>query len=142
MTSVAVVTSGSTQLLHKAPKLRVININSGLGSIENTLNKQMTRYAPYGISRVGVNGVTAHMQAMENDRVAQMNAAGDAGGIIRFFSTTPGLLKTEFNDYVEAGIDPELCAEVIVQLISDDQVKYEGGSQWEFVAGEMKKIPW
>lgn len=102
----------------------------------------MTRYAPYGVSKVGVNGVTARMQAMENDRVAQMNAADDAGGIIRFFSIAPGLLKTEFNNYVVAGIGPKVGAEVIVQLISDDQAKYEGGSQWEFVAGEMKKIPW
>lgn len=142
MTSVAVVTSGFSQLLQKAPNPRVINITSGLGSIQNTLTKEMTRYAPYGISKVGVNGVTAHMQAMENDRAAKIQGGDGAGSIIRFFSVAPGLLKTAFNNYVEAGIDPKLGAEVIVQLIADDEAKYEGGSQWECVSGEMKEIPW
>ncbi|KAL7916745.1 NAD(P)-binding protein [Trichoderma velutinum] len=142
MASVAVVTSGFTQLLQKAPKPRVINVTSGLGSIENTLNTQMTRYAPYGISKVGLNGITAHMQAMEIDRAAKSGGPDSTPGYIRYFSVAPGLLKTAFNNYLEAGLDPKIGAEVIVQLIADDEGKYKGGSQLEYVDGKVKTIPW
>lgn len=139
MTSVAVVTTGFNQLLQKATKPKVINVTSGLGSIENTLNKTMTRYPPYGFSKVGLNGITAHMQAMENDRVAKTNATD---GHIQFYSVAPGLLKTSFNNFIDGGLDPKEGAEVIVQLLTDDAGKYKGASQLEFAGGEMKTIPW
>lgn len=144
MASVACVTTAFTQLLQKAPKPRVINVTSGLGSIENTLTQSMTRYAPYGISKVGVNGITAHLQVMENDRIAKAGADGTTkpDGYIRFYSIAPGLLKTAFTNYPEAGLDPKVGAEVIVQLIADDEGKYPGGSQLEYKDGEMKTIPW
>jgi NAD(P)-dependent dehydrogenase (short-subunit alcohol dehydrogenase family) len=69
--SLAVVSAGFSKILQKAHKPHIINVTSGLGSIQNTINTQMTRYPPYGMTKVGVNGVTAHLQAMECDRLAK-----------------------------------------------------------------------
>ncbi|KAK3687418.1 short chain dehydrogenase/reductase family protein [Podospora appendiculata] len=143
VTSVGIVTTGFTQLLQKSPRPRVVNITSGLGSIANTLAKPITRYPPYGISKVALNGVTAHMQSMENDRAAKAGAVQDvAEGYIRFFSVAPGLLKTAFTNYNENGLDAKEGAEAVAHLIADDEGKYRGGAQLEFVGAEMKTVPW
>ncbi|KAK2813771.1 hypothetical protein FQN50_000169 [Emmonsiellopsis sp. PD_5] len=102
LTSVAVVSTTFLPLLHRAANPRVINVTSGLGSIQNTLTKKMGRYPPYGASKVGMNGVTAHMQTAENDRIAaEEEAEGRAQeeGRIRFYSVAPGVCKTSFTDY-------------------------------------------
>ena len=70
LTSVAILTTAFLPLLHKSPDPKVINITSGLGSIANTLTKKMGRLPSYGASKVGMNGLTAHMQTAENDRIA------------------------------------------------------------------------
>ncbi len=140
MTSVIVVTSGFLQLLQKSTqKPRVINVSSGLGSIANTLGgPPISRYPPYGASKIGLNGITAHLQAMENERVAK-EGKGDP---IRFFSVVPGLLKTSFNNFLEGGLDPKQGAEAIVQLIADDKGTHSGGSQLQHKDGEMMNVPW
>ncbi|KAI1762582.1 short chain dehydrogenase/reductase family protein [Hypoxylon sp. FL1150] len=142
--SVAVVSTAFARLLQKAPKPRVVNITSGLGSIHNTLTQQITRYAPYGISKVGVNGVTAHLQAMEIDRISKagVDPKMKPDGYINYYSVAPGLLKTALTNFKDTGLDPKIGAEVIVELIADDEAKYEGGSQLELKNGEMKTIPW
>ena len=144
LTSVAVLSTAFLSLLHNAPKPKVINITSGLGSIANTLTKKMARYAPYGITKVGVNGLTAHMQVFENDRIAAEEAEGKAkeNGKIGYYSVAPGLLNTAFTHYSAMGKDPKIGAEVVVRLINDEKGVYEAGSQWEFEDGEMKRVPW
>lgn len=128
----------------------------------------MGRSVPYGTSKVGVNGLTAHLQVLENDRVqaeegsaesglaAHMRGAGNDraqvdGSLksdsrskprIRYFACQPGVLKTAFSNYFPQGKDPADGAEVVVRLLGDDEGKYEGGSYWEFVDGEMKVVPW
>ncbi|GAQ11743.1 uncharacterized oxidoreductase YxjF [Aspergillus lentulus] len=145
LTSVAVISTAFQPLLHKAENPKVINITSGLGSIANAMTKKMVRYPPYGASKVGMNGVTAHMQSVENDRIAREEAEGAATsktGRIRFYSVAPGLLNTAFTHYAAMGKDPKDGAEVVVQLIMDDQRKYPGGTQWEFEEGQMREVPW
>lgn len=142
LTSVAVVTSGFSQLLQKSSDPKVINITSGLGSIANTLNdsKRMARYPPYGFSKVGLNGVTAHMQVFENERVAKEKEEGKTpSGKIKFYSVAPGLLKTAFTGFNAMGKEPKDGAEAVVRLITED---YPAGTQWEFVDGAMKEVPW
>ncbi|KAK2772296.1 hypothetical protein FQN53_004659 [Emmonsiellopsis sp. PD_33] len=78
LTSVAVVSTAFLPQLHKAAKPRVINVTSGLGSIQNTLTKKMNRYPLYGVWKVGMNGVTAHMQTAKKDRAAAEEAEGRA----------------------------------------------------------------
>lgn len=70
ITSVAVITLAFTPLLRKAAAPKVINVTSGLGSITNVLTpgRKMARAPAYGASKVGMNGLTAHLQVIENDR--------------------------------------------------------------------------
>lgn len=144
LTSAAVVSTAFQGLLRKSQRPVVVNITSGLGSIQNTLTKKMARYPPYGITKVGVNGLTGHMQVMENDRIADEEAKGKPteGSKINYYAAAPGLLNTAFTHYSAQGKDPQLGAEVIVRLVFDDEGKYPGGSQWEFEDGEMKPVPW
>jgi NAD(P)-dependent dehydrogenase (short-subunit alcohol dehydrogenase family) len=144
MTSVAVISAGFAELLKKAPRPRVINLTSGLGSIERTLTQQMIRYAPYGMTKVGINGITAHLQAMENDRMAKagVDVKAKPQGYINYYSVAPGLLNTALTRWNEAGADPKVGAEAILELIADDEGRYEGGSQLELVGGEMRPVPW
>lgn len=89
-TSVAVVTHAFTPLLHRSPAPKVINITSGLSSITNVLSpRHMVHVPPYGASKVGMNGLTAHLQVGENERVV----VGDAKPCICFFISNPGLLE-------------------------------------------------
>lgn len=154
-TSVAVLTTAFIPLLHRATHPKVINVGSGLGSITNTLTKKMGRTPPYGTSKVAVNGMTAHFQTAENDRVA---LGGDAAKApkINYYVCQPGALKTAFTKSVLAewfphaqenakkiydGLrDPKEGAEVVVRLATEDS--YECGTYWEFVDGEMKTVPW
>jgi NAD(P)-dependent dehydrogenase (short-subunit alcohol dehydrogenase family) len=142
LTSVAVMTTGFSQLLQKSHDPKVINITSGLGSIASTLDstKTMARYPPYGFSKVGLNGVTAHMHVFENERVLKEKEEGKpASGKINFYSVAPGLLNTGFTGFNPMGRDPKDGAEVVVQIITGE---YPGGTQWEWVDGSMKQIPW
>jgi NAD(P)-dependent dehydrogenase (short-subunit alcohol dehydrogenase family) len=81
------------------------------------MTKKMVRYPPYGASKVGMNGVTAHMQSVENDCIAREEAEGtktSKTGRIRFNSVAPGLLNTAFSHYTAMGKDPKDGAEVAV----------------------------
>ncbi|ODM17455.1 hypothetical protein SI65_07130 [Aspergillus cristatus] len=69
ITSVALLTTAFTPLLYKSPDPKVINISSGLGSIQNAPTKKKVRVPPYSTSKTAVNGLTVHMQVAENDRV-------------------------------------------------------------------------
>lgn len=145
LTSVAVVSTAFQQLLQNAAAPKIINITSGLGSIANTLsNRKMAKYPPYGASKVGMNGVTAHMQVWEDERIEKekVEGKGKAEGRIRFYSVAPGLLNTAFTHYSAMGKDPKEGAEAIVRLIADDKGEYPGGTQWEFEQGQMREVPW
>lgn len=142
ITSVAVITQAFTPLLYKSTAPKVINVTSGLGSITNVLSpRRMGRSPPYGASKVGMNGLTAHLQVAQNDRVTAENN-NDAGPHIRFFISNPGLLKTAFSNYLARGKDPQAGAESIVQLLQDDTGKFDHAMQWEFEEGEMRIVPW
>jgi NAD(P)-dependent dehydrogenase (short-subunit alcohol dehydrogenase family) len=140
ITSVALMTETLVPLLYKSADPKVINVSSGLGSIQNSLTKKMGRSPPYGASKIGLNGLTVHMQVAENDRV---EAQGEAEKpLIRYYVCAPGPLKTAFTNYYPKGRSPEDGAEVIVHLLEDDDHKYEGGSYWEFEDQKMKQVPW
>ncbi|KAI0413980.1 NAD(P)-binding protein [Xylaria grammica] len=140
LTSVAVVTAAFTPLLYKSADPKVINVSSGLGSCTNSLTKKMGRAPPYGSSKIGLNGLSVHLQVAENDRV---EAEGDAGNPrIRYYVCAPGALKTAFSGFKDGLRLPDRGAEVIVHLLVDDEHLYEGGSYWEFEEGEMRQVPW
>lgn len=143
ISSVAVITHAFTPLLHQSVAPKVINITSGLGSITNVLSpRRMARVPPYGASKVGMNGLTAHLQVGENDRFAAGAEKDDTKPRIRFFISNPGLLKTAFSNYIPWGKEPQDGAESIVQLLGDDEGKFNHGMQWEFEEGEMRIVPW
>ena len=140
ITSVAVVTNALESLLHRSAAPKVINITSGLGSITNTLSpRKMARLPPYGASKVGMNGLTAHLQVGENERVALSEGETPR---IRFFISNPGLLRTAFSNYISWGKEPQAGAESIVQLLGDDEGKFDHAIQWEHEEGEMRIVPW
>ncbi|KAL4912959.1 short chain dehydrogenase/reductase family protein [Aspergillus aurantiobrunneus] len=142
ITSVAIITTAFTPLLYKSSSPKVINVSSGLGSIQNSLTKKMGRSPPYGASKIGMNGLTVHMQVAENDRI-EADAGGTSGmPRIRYYACAPGPLKTAFTNYWPNGRSPEEGAEVVVRLLADDANQYDGGSYWEFADGEMKAVPW
>ncbi|KAI1349373.1 NAD(P)-binding protein [Xylaria sp. FL0043] len=140
LTSVAVVTAAFTPLLYKSADPKVINVSSGLGSCQNSLTKKMGRAPPYGASKIGLNGLTVHLQVAENDRVEKEGEAGKPR--IRYYVCAPGALKTAFSGFREGLRSPERGAEVIVHLLADDEGRYEGGSYWEYEEGEMRRVPW
>ncbi|BCR90555.1 uncharacterized protein ACHE_60441S [Aspergillus chevalieri] len=142
ITSVALITTAFTPLLYKSSAPKVINISSGLGSIQNSLTKKMGRSPPYGASKIGMNGLTVHMQVAENDRVEADTDGTSGKPRIRYYACAPGALKTAFTNYWPNGRSPEDGAEVAVHLLADDTNKYDGGSYWEFVDNEMKIVPW
>jgi len=143
LTSVAVVTEAFKPLLYKSTDPKVVSVSSGLGSITNTLTKKMGRAPSYGASKIGMNGLTAHLQTQESDRIQAETEKGEKGNPkIRFYVVAPGALKTAFSGYYPGLKDPKDGAEVITQLVVDEKGTYEGGSYWEFVEGEMKKVPW
>jgi NAD(P)-dependent dehydrogenase (short-subunit alcohol dehydrogenase family) len=131
-------------LLAKSTNPKVINITSGLASMSNVLdpNKKMARSAPYGSSKVALNGLTAHLQTIENDRVALEKDQSTAGGgpKVNYYVVAPGFLKTAFTRFNERAKDPLAGAEVVVRLLLDNQ--YPGGTQWEFVGDKMQQVPW
>lgn len=140
ITSVAVVTHAFTPLLHRSPAPKVINVTSGLGSITNVLSpRRMARVPPYGASKAGMNGLTAHLQVGENEQVAAEKAGAPR---IRFFISNPGLLKTAFSNYISHGKEPQAGAESIVQLMGDEEGKFDQAMQWEHEEGEMRIVPW
>ncbi|CAF9932194.1 MAG: hypothetical protein HETSPECPRED_008293 [Heterodermia speciosa] len=142
VTSVACICAAFQPLLAKSVKPKVINITSGLGSIANSLSKKMHRSPPYGTSKVALNGLTAHLQTAENDRVALEKDQGvfTGGPMINYYCVAPGFLKTAFTHFNERGKDPFAGAEVVVRLVIDDT--YPGGTQWEFEGGSMQQVPW
>ncbi|KAL8674191.1 MAG: hypothetical protein Q9168_001399 [Polycauliona sp. 1 TL-2023] len=143
LTSAAVVSSTFQELLRKANRPVVINITSGLGRVEDALNKT-PKLTLYGIFEVGMGGLTAHMQVMENDRIVaeESNGTPTEGSKIKYYSAAPGLLSTAFTDNVAGCKDPIFGAEVVVRLMFDDEGKFEAGAQWQFEGGEMRILPW
>jgi NAD(P)-dependent dehydrogenase (short-subunit alcohol dehydrogenase family) len=144
--SVACMCAAFRPLLAKSFRPKVINITSGLGSITNSLTKKMYRSPPYGSSKVALNGLTAHLQTVENDRIESQKEKNQgnvvSGGLkVNYYSVAPGFLKTALTRFNERGKDPFAGAEVVVQLILDDG-QYPGGTQWEFEQGKMQQVPW
>ncbi|KAI9818118.1 MAG: hypothetical protein M1827_000743 [Pycnora praestabilis] len=123
LTSVAVVSTAFLPFLHKSPNPKVIDITSGIGSITSTLTKMMASFPPYGASKMGMNGLTAHMQVEENDRITAEEAEGKAGkdGRIRFCTVAPEVLKTAFANYVAFGKNAKEGAEVVMRLMVDGE---------------------
>jgi hypothetical protein len=104
----------------------------------------MGRFPSYGGSKIGMNGVTVHMQTAENDRIAAEDekGMGKKDGRIRFYVVQPGVLKTAFTNHVAWGKEARDGAEVVVKLLVDDKETYPGGTYWEFEEGQMKQVPW
>lgn len=94
----------------------------------NALTRKIGRAVPYGSSKVGLTGLTVHMQVEENDRTDSERDAPSGKPCIRFYVTSPGLLKTAFSNFWDKGKEPELGAEVIYCLAVDDKKTYEGGT--------------
>ncbi|KAI0432704.1 NAD(P)-binding protein [Xylaria sp. FL1042] len=140
LTSVAVVTAAFTPLLYKSTDPKVINVSSGLGSCQNSLTKKMGRAPPYGASKIGLNGLTVHLQVAENDRIEKEGEGGKPR--IRYYVCAPGALRTAFSGFKDGLRLPERGAEVIVHLLVDDEGLYEGGSYWEYEEDEMRRVPW
>ncbi|KAI0535568.1 NAD(P)-binding protein [Xylaria digitata] len=140
LTSVAVVTAAFTPLLYKSTNPKVINVSSGLGSCKNSLTKKMGRAPPYGASKIGLNGLSVHLQVAENDRIEVEGEAEKPR--IRYYVCAPGALKTAFSNFKDGLRSPERGAEVIVHLLVDDEHLYEGGSYWEYEEEEMRCVPW
>jgi len=137
LTSVAVITTAFRPLLHASKAPKVINITSGLSSMTRMLKMKIFRTAVYGTSKVGLNGLTVHMQIAENDW------AGKEGvEMIKYYTVEPGMLKTAFTNYREGTRDPKEGAEVVTQLILDEEGKYPGGTYWQFEEGEMREVAW
>ena len=135
LTSVAVVTTAFLPLLHVSNSPKVINITSGLASMTVQLKGVPFRAAVYGSSKVGMNGVTVHMQVAERDLPEDVPR-------IKYYTVQPGLLKTAFTGFREGTRDPREGAEVITRLVMDKEGKYEGGMYWQFEKGEMLEVPW
>ncbi|KAI8632437.1 short chain dehydrogenase/reductase family protein [Xylariaceae sp. FL1651] len=141
ITSVALVTEAFTPLLYESKDPKVINVSSGLGSCANSLTKKMGRAPPYGASKIGMNGLTVHLQVAENDRIEVEGESVDKPRI-RYYACAPGPLRTAFSNFNPICRPPERGAEVIVHLLADDSHLYEGGSYWEYEEGEMRRVPW
>ena len=139
LTSVAILTHAFMPLLHAAPAPRIINVSSGLGSMSNALTRKMGRVPAYGASKVGMNGLSVHLQVEENDRVEAGIRVEEPK--IKTFIVAPGLLRTSFTGFSEKGRDPEEGAEAIVRLVLEE-VGFEGGSFLEWDGGELKRVPW
>lgn len=135
------MTMAFTHLLYKSSDPKVINISSGLGSMQNALTKKMGRYPPYGASKIGMNGLTVHLQVVENDRVKAEGEIQLGKPRIRYYTCAPGPLKTAFNGFRGPKL-PDDGAEVVVHLLADDKQTYEGGTYWEFEEGQMRQVPW
>ncbi|KAK0735729.1 hypothetical protein B0T21DRAFT_412330 [Apiosordaria backusii] len=79
ITSFAVLTRTFKPLIYKSTAPKVIDVTSELGSIANALDpsRRMVRVPVYGVSKVSMNGLTTHLQAVEDERAAA--ASGDGG---------------------------------------------------------------
>ncbi|KAH8693052.1 short chain dehydrogenase/reductase family protein [Talaromyces proteolyticus] len=142
--SVAVVTNAFIPLLYESSDPKVINVSSGLGSMQNALTQKMGRHPPYGASKIGMNGLTVHLQVAQNDRIkAEQNGDIPTSEYprIRYYTCAPGPLKTAFNGFRGPKL-PDAGAEVIIHLMGDDETKYEGGTYWEYEDGQMSQVPW
>lgn len=139
LTSVAILTHAFTPALHAAPARRIINVSSGLGSMSNPLTRHIGRVPAYGASKVGMNGLSVHLQIEENDCVEAGVRVEEPK--INTFVVAPGLLRTAFTGFSEKGRDLEEGAEAIVRLVSEE-VGFEGGSFLEWDGGELKRVPW
>jgi NAD(P)-dependent dehydrogenase (short-subunit alcohol dehydrogenase family) len=126
-------------LLKLSSNPKVINITSGLASITNSLTKPMQRAAPYGTSKVALNGLTAHLQVAENDR-ARERGNTVAGSKINYYAVAPGFLKTALTRFHERGKDPLQGAEAVVEILHSDE--FPGGTQLEMEGGKLREIPW
>ena len=93
----------------------------------------MARAPAYGASKVGMNGLSVHMQVEENDRAEETR--------INTFVVAPGLLSTSFTGFSKEGKDPEEGAEAVVRLALEE-TDFEGGSFLEWDGGELKRVPW
>ncbi|KUJ13472.1 NAD(P)-binding protein [Mollisia scopiformis] len=141
--SVYIISKALLPLLHAAKDPKVINITSGLASMEFNLKAAFVRglrSLEYGSSKVALNGVTVHMQAAENDRVKVEGVQGH----VRFWAVQPGILRTAFNGFREGAKSPEQGAEVAVRLLVDgEEGKYVlGGTYWKCDVDVMEEVPW
>ncbi|ROW04792.1 hypothetical protein VMCG_04918 [Cytospora schulzeri] len=107
-TSVAVLTHAFAPVLRPATSPEVINASSGLGSMRNALTCNMGSVPAYGASKVGMNGLSMHLQVEESDCVASGVRAEEPK--IKRFVVAPGLLRTFFTGYSDKGREPNEAA--------------------------------
>ena len=90
-----------------------------------------------------MNGLSVHMQMVENDRVEAEERNGIKGTPrVRFMIVSPGVLKTTLTNFLARGKEPREGAEAVARLAMDLEGTYEGVTQWEFEDGEMRVVPW
>jgi NAD(P)-dependent dehydrogenase (short-subunit alcohol dehydrogenase family) len=105
----------------------------------NALTRKMGRAPTYGASKVGLNGLSVHLQVEENDRVQAGVRPQDPR--IRMFVVAPGLLRTAFTRFLDKARDPKDGAEVVVRLALEE-VTFDGGDFVEFEGGQLRTVPW
>ncbi|KAF5637957.1 hypothetical protein F52700_4660 [Fusarium sp. NRRL 52700] len=134
ITSNTVVTHAFDGLLRKSAEPRVIMISSARGSITRTNKKELPPVAniDYCVSKVGLNMLMLHLQAVENH-------SGDEPQIT-FWAVSPGHCKTAFNGY-KGRKDPLEGAEAVVRLLESVKGDIEPGTFWELQAVKEPNEP-
>lgn len=86
----------------------------------------MARPPSYSASKVGLNGLKAHKQVSENDRVGQewIDGAEEKTRRIMLLVVGPRALKTTFTGFHDMGKDPKVGAEAVVRLIGNEDDKH------------------
>ena len=125
VTSVGLLTSLLTPLLHQSESAKVINISSGRASVERLTSGDLppTVSVPYSVSKVALDIMTLEMAKTESN--------------ITFYLANPGHCSTAFNGY-KGKKDPLLGAEVAANLAFGD---YQSGF-WHNDEDSMQMMPW
>lgn len=105
-------------------------------------NKKIARLAPYSLFKVALNGLTAHLQTIENDCISLQKDQSTPENRLKnnYYVVAPKFLKTAFNGFNERAKDPVTGAEVVVHLLLEDH--YPSSTQWEYVSDKMQQVPW
>jgi len=133
VTGTAMVTDAFIPLLQKstapAPGRRIVNVSSGLGSLELTKTGQvpiLQEYAPYSITKAALN-----MQSLYTSKKVEADK-------ITVLMVCPGFCATNLNNY--AGTEtPEKGGEYIVKAIKKGDFETANG---KFLGTSMEYYPW
>jgi NAD(P)-dependent dehydrogenase (short-subunit alcohol dehydrogenase family) len=133
VTGTAVVTEAFIPLLRKstapAPGRRIVNVSSGLGSLELTLTDVVPvveKYAPYSISKSALNMLSLYTRKkLIDDKIAVV-------------MISPGFCATNLNNYT-GHLTPEEGGANIVKTITRGDFESVNG---KFFGTETETFPW